>query len=259
VTTAGEIVSVRPALPEDRRDVRVFRVHPPPPIAPLALATSTPDIDTPVVMIGRGYDRGAPTTVGGVNGFLFGTTYGTKRWGTNTVWVSSARYALTDFTEFGGSSDECQAVTHDSGGGMFFQDAGVWRVIGVIVSGSSVSPALFGQATFAESVADYEPALETLVQLPECNDGLDDDGDGHADVGSDPGCHTAYDVREDPACNDLLDNDGDGLVDLADPQCADMPWRTSEAPMGCGSGYEVSGLVPLLLAVRRLRKQDGSA
>src|SRR5690606_7578843 len=65
--------------------------------------------------------------------------------------------------------------------------------------------------------------------LPECSDGIDNDGDGLVDI-DDPDCHTdgdpdnpdGYDAgRGDTGgdCADALDNDGDGLVDAADPDC----------------------------------------
>jgi len=70
--------------------------------------------------------------------------------------------------------------------------------------------------------------------VPECADGVDNDGDGLVDE-ADPECHTdgdpdnpdSYDPGDDdegpdgetPGCSDGLDNDGDGLVDAADPDC----------------------------------------
>jgi hypothetical protein len=55
-----------------------------------------------------------------------------------------------------------------------------------------------------------------------CSNGVDDDGDGKVDFPADPGCAAADDVNEDdiPACADGIDNDGDGLIDFpADPGC----------------------------------------
>ncbi|MGI8662310.1 MAG: fibronectin type III domain-containing protein [Acidimicrobiales bacterium] len=59
----------------------------------------------------------------------------------------------------------------------------------------------------------------------QCNNGKDDDGDGHVDYPDDPGCSSYDDNSENsefpPAlCSDGLDNDGDGLTDYpADPGC----------------------------------------
>jgi hypothetical protein len=54
---------------------------------------------------------------------------------------------------------------------------------------------------------------------PACSDGLDNDGDTLVDYPADPGCASAVSTTESPQCDDGLDNDGDTLVDLADPGC----------------------------------------
>jgi MYXO-CTERM domain-containing protein len=60
---------------------------------------------------------------------------------------------------------------------------------------------------------------------PDCRNGDDDDGDGLVDFGEDAGCDLPQDDSEQPglACDDGVDNDGDGLVDLDDPGCGDDP------------------------------------
>jgi hypothetical protein len=69
---------------------------------------------------------------------------------------------------------------------------------------------------------------QALVTLPQCNNNLDDDGDGKIDYGAvnpDPGCHSWDDPDETdlPQCSDGRDNDGDGRVDyggiFSDPDC----------------------------------------
>jgi hypothetical protein len=59
-----------------------------------------------------------------------------------------------------------------------------------------------------------------------CDDGLDNDGDGLTDYPDDPGCADALSGPENPPCSDKHDNDGDGLIDwdgagigAADPEC----------------------------------------
>jgi hypothetical protein len=60
----------------------------------------------------------------------------------------------------------------------------------------------------------------------ECQDGLDNDGDGLIDYPLDPGCATAIDDDEtdpmpEPQCANMIDDDGDGLIDYPmDPGCA---------------------------------------
>jgi hypothetical protein len=61
-------------------------------------------------------------------------------------------------------------------------------------------------------------------QLPHCENGLDDDGDGLIDWPADPGCFDGPDNDEynsPPHCSDGYDNDGDGRIDYPnDPGCA---------------------------------------
>jgi hypothetical protein len=61
----------------------------------------------------------------------------------------------------------------------------------------------------------------SVVELPQCADGIDNDGDGLVDL-ADPDCVDESDDHEEhiEQCRDGIDNDGDGLVDLADPGCA---------------------------------------
>jgi hypothetical protein len=73
------------------------------------------------------------------------------------------------------------------------------------------------------------PAGEVAVTSVQCNDSMDNDGDGNSftkenvDI-NDPGCMSAFDDDETdgtvvPLCVDGLDNDNDGWVDGADPDC----------------------------------------
>ncbi|MDO8510779.1 MAG: Ig-like domain-containing protein [Nanoarchaeota archaeon] len=65
------------------------------------------------------------------------------------------------------------------------------------------------------------------VQEPQCDDGLDNDGDGKIDYHADPGCSDQEDNDEtdepveQPQCKDGIDNDNDGKIDFpADPGCS---------------------------------------
>jgi hypothetical protein len=65
-------------------------------------------------------------------------------------------------------------------------------------------------------------------QLPQCSDGIDNDGDRLVDYPADPGCTSTTDNDEYnapilPQCSDGIDNDGDRLVDYpADRGCTGM-------------------------------------
>ncbi|MDQ3981798.1 MAG: hypothetical protein M3271_03850, partial [Actinomycetota bacterium] len=61
---------------------------------------------------------------------------------------------------------------------------------------------------------------------PVCSDGIDNDGSGTTDYGSDGGCAAPRDPTEDsyqaPFCYDGIDNDADGTFDFpADAGCSD--------------------------------------
>jgi streptogramin lyase len=76
---------------------------------------------------------------------------------------------------------------------------------------------------------------EDPSEVPDCQDGINDDFDGLVDFPADPGCASATDGSElhhDPVrvCDDGLDNDGDGRFDFRlDPGCRDALW-TRENP-----------------------------
>jgi hypothetical protein len=106
--------------------------------------------------------------------------------------------------------------------------------------------------------ADASDAFETNA-LVACDDGFDDDGDGLVDWPADPGCKSATSLAEDPQCDDGIDNDGDGRIDWdggpggaqPDSQCVGAPWRNAEKSAGCGLGFELVLVVPLLARLRR--------
>ncbi len=86
-------------------------------------------------------------------------------------------------------------------------------------------------------IIDFGPEYNT-----ECGDGLDNDGDGLADM-ADPGCLAPTDPSEREAafvCDDGEDNDGDTLVDYPnDPGCF-HPAANTEEPV-CQDGDDNDG------------------
>ena len=87
----------------------------------------------------------------------------------------------------------------------------------------------------------------------QCDDGIDNDGDGFVDAPADPGCPFPDATIENPECDDGIDNDQNGLTDFDDPKCSPK-WPYWEA-LPCGLGAELALLMPLLsLAARRRRR-----
>lgn len=100
-------------------------------------------------------------------------------------------------------------------------------------------PTLFaGQRVTATATADGEvesdpsPAVTVEgtsagsgppAELPECADGMDNDGDGDADYPDDASCTSYLDDTEGntPECEDGIDNDNDGDIDADDQDCQD--------------------------------------
>jgi hypothetical protein len=99
-----------------------------------------------------------------------------------------------------------------------------------------------GLVDFPDDPGCTAPDGET--ESPACDDGADNDGDGRIDD-ADPGCPFPAALLEDPVCDDGLDNDGDGEVDFADPHCT-AAWPYSEHG-SCGLGAELVGLLALAM------------
>ena len=246
-------------------DLKIFRVNPFPPLPALALLPGPPPVNSEVVMIGRGRDRGAAASWNGFTGWYHGST-ATMRWGTNRVSaanldVLSTRAFEMIFSQTGGTSFEAQAATGDSGGAVFVKSGGVWYLAGILFAvgpyqNQPSNMALFGNATYAAQLSAYAATLDAVADVPVCDDGLDNDGDGAVDHPADDGCLNAYSNTENPACDDGLDNDSDGLTDLQDGVCAGQPWYPTESANACGLGFEVALLLPLL-AVLRPRRRAG--
>ncbi len=107
-----------------------------------------------------------------------------------------------------------------------FTELGVYEVTvrasGDLAAGGTTS----GEGTYIVRVAS------------DCDDAVDNDGDGLADFPDDPGCADELDLSErNPLiqCDDGADNDGDGLSDFPDdPGCA-SPASNTESPQ-CQNG-----------------------
>jgi hypothetical protein len=88
-----------------------------------------------------------------------------------------------------------------------------------------------GTGTGHNAILDYvtfpasgsPPASGGPPPPAQCNDTIDNDGDGQIDFPNDQGCSSATDTDEANApppaqCNDTIDNDGDGLIDFPNDQ-----------------------------------------
>lgn len=84
---------------------------------------------------GRGGPRGADVFVGGIlHGWQDTSPDGVARWGSNTVsgiYSSAIGDLLTASFSASGTAEEATLSNGDSGGGVFVNDGGIWKLAGV--------------------------------------------------------------------------------------------------------------------------------
>lgn len=115
-------------------DLRIFKVQEYfPAYAPLYAGS----LETGMTMVtmGRGGPRGAEVLAGGnLHGWMYGAPDGIARWGSNTVggiYSSALGDLLAASFSAGGTAEEATLSVGDSGGGVFVNDGGVWKLAGV--------------------------------------------------------------------------------------------------------------------------------
>jgi hypothetical protein len=102
------------------------------------LYTASAETNSPVVVVGRGTQRGDPVVVNGqTNGWLWvEPSDGVKRWGESRVnSIINGGTGVGDLLrcafDAGAGSNACTLTDGDSGGGLFIQDGGVWKLAGI--------------------------------------------------------------------------------------------------------------------------------
>jgi len=115
-------------------------------------------------------------------------------------------------------------------------DVNDWVFAGEVVGYSGDSGDGGGHLHFEVGSADsyvvdpYGYGGSGKLWLPDCDDSLDNDGDGLLDFPDDPECYSAEDTSEMTDCQDGFDNDLDGQADYPnDPDCLG-PQDVSEVP-----------------------------
>jgi hypothetical protein len=86
------------------------------------------------------------------------------------------------------------------------------------------------------------PNFLLLGPPPQCDDGIDNDGDGDVDFPADDGCTSEETFLEAPECSDGVDNDGDTFVDFpTDTQCVSRADRAEVSTEQCDDGIDNDG------------------
>jgi hypothetical protein len=133
-----------------------------------------------LTMIGYGKERGAPhlNSLGEVDGYFTGSA-NAKHWGTNFsergIGFQNLGYGATDmyFTAFVLIDGAAQAVMNDSGGGVFLQEEGEWRLSGIMLAVYNASDPVTGQKyagakskTYIGNLATYADQIEAVIASP---------------------------------------------------------------------------------------------
>jgi hypothetical protein len=236
-------------------DLMAFKLQERPALPDLLVTSTAPAINESVTLVGNGYDRGSATTFSGIDGWNWGTTR-SLRWGTNRIEqrtflsdLQTQAFSIT-FDDLNGGPPglhEADVINGDSGGAVFRGSGSSAELIGILFARAGyvdqpTSTSIYGNHGYAVDLHHYRADLLAIIDQPDCDDGLDDDGDGLTDYPADPGCSSPTDSDERElslACDNALDDDGDGTIDLADGGCTD-PSDTSErgALAACDNGID---------------------
>jgi hypothetical protein len=189
-------------------DLMAFKIFGDPELPQLDIASATPVVGDPLVAIGHGRNRGSATSYLGLGGYIWGGG-NSMRWGTNLVSdidliVDSTRTFASTFSDpldSDATADEAAGANGDSGGAVFIDYAGYWRLAGIIFAISQyvdqpATTSIYGNRLFAVDLSFYRDEILAVVNQRSCADGLDDDGDGFTDFPADPECVSANDDSE---------------------------------------------------------------
>ena len=180
-------------------DLEMFQLQTTPPdLSGLSIAGGTYDTSMAFTAIGYGWGRAADITywdaawnettssLAVYEGYKWGPNFGTKRWGTNTLTTTTIDvepddYGTTQFltTTFdqNNNPNEMQAAQFDSGGGVFVQQDGVWKLAGIIVTTSDIDNstaqnrpdglAVYGDQTDFADLRGYSGQIQAIMGVPE--------------------------------------------------------------------------------------------
>ncbi len=172
-------------------DLVLFQTTTRPPLPDVTLRSSQIPNNAPVTMIGDGLNRETDLTYwtsdwvktnessGVYSGYVATGSSGTMRWGTNLVSSRNAFATLTStnygfqVTFDGGREGEGHGMLFDSGGGVFYKNAGTWELAGIMVAqeGYNDQPnptrnAVFGNKTYVVDLSYYRDQILSIMPEP---------------------------------------------------------------------------------------------
>lgn len=173
-------------------DLLLFEIDPHPDLPNLPIAEESPAFERFLMIMGNGRDRGAeitwdpngPSPPGLSTGYEWAPTR-SLRWGSNYVEVYPMGGSVFNTVAFGSRFDasapleECQAVTGDSGGGVFVWEVSTGRFVlaGLVLaieefSNQPAATSIHGQSTYYADLAYYRDDILEVTNLPEPSEGL---------------------------------------------------------------------------------------
>lgn len=258
-----------PSSSGDTPDLALIKLSGDAGLSPMTLATQTPPTSSELILIGHGRSRGTATTWSGLGGWNLAYPF-VMRWGSNRIVDPSTTVFDTESfsMEFNAPGDptytayEAVATLGDSGGGVFHETGTGWVLAGIMFSVSRETnqpstTSLYTNNVFAVDIANYRNDILSVISVPDCSNGLDDDLDGQIDAGTDPGCDNGSDTSELSStlkCDNGLDDDTDGLIDYPnDPYCTSSTTPSEAPPVPLLNGLFTS-LMIFTLAATGLRR-----
>jgi hypothetical protein len=129
------------------------------------LYTGSDEVGKNLVVIGRGTQRGAEVNVPGASvsnlrGWLWGSGDAVQRWGQNTV-IDTVDYGgslgpmiVATFDRNNPLADVATLSSGDSGGGVFIQEGGIWKLAGINYGVETGFRTTAGGSTFNAAIFD---------------------------------------------------------------------------------------------------------
>ncbi|HEY6070870.1 MAG TPA: hypothetical protein VIU85_05790 [Chthoniobacterales bacterium] len=118
-----------------------------------------------IVVIGRGTQRGNPVYLGGIlRGWEWGSSDQVQRWGENQVSLANGNSLYATFGQ-GAGPNEAHLSSGDSGGAVFINDAGTWKLAGINFSVDGPFATTAGGPTFNAALFDDRGFYDSSGQM----------------------------------------------------------------------------------------------